>query len=94
MSWSISASGKVDDVVELIAGQFAAPLAEPPGGLTDEGERETVKMVSDLVDQCLGTFGKDRLVRVSANGHMGYNDWEKKDGAYQEVRVEIGVLHG
>lgn len=94
MSWSINASGKVDDVVESIVEQFAMPLAEPPAGLTDEGERETVKMVSDLVDQCLGTFGKDRLVRVSASGHLGYNDWEKKDSAYQEVRVEIGILHG
>ena len=94
MSWSINASGEVDDVVESIAEQFAAPLAEPPAGLTDEGERETVKMVSDLVDQCLGTFAADRLVKVSANGHLGYNDWEKKAGAYQEVRVEIGILHG
>ena len=94
MSWSVSASGKVEDVVEDLAKQFSMPLAEPPAGLADEGERETVKLVSDVVEQCLGTFAADRLVKVSANGHLGYNDWEKKDGAYQEVRVEIGVLHG
>ena len=94
MSWSVNASGKIEDVVGYLATQFATPLAGPPAGLSDEGERDTVKLVSDLVEHCLGTFAPDRLVKVSANGHMGYNDWEKKDGAYQEVRVEIGVLHG
>ena len=69
MSWSVNASGKVEDVVEDLAKQFSMPLAEPPAGLADEGERETVKLVSDVVEQCLGTFAADRLVKVSANGH-------------------------
>ena len=94
MSWSVNASGKVEDVVEDLAKQFSMPLAEPPAGLSNEDERETVKLVSDVVEQCLGTFAADRLVKVSANGHMGYNDWDRRDGAYQEVRVEIGILHG
>jgi hypothetical protein len=94
MSWSVNASGKIEDVVEELAKQFSMPLAEPPAGLSNEGERETVKLVSDVVEQCLGTFAADRLVKVSANGHLGYNDWEKKDGAYQEVNVSIGILNG
>ena len=92
MSWSVNASGKVEDVVEDLAKQFSMPLAEPPAGLADEGERETVKLVSDVVEQCLGTFAADRLVKVSANGHMGYNDWDKRDGAYQEVSLSIGIM--
>jgi hypothetical protein len=94
MSWSVNASGKVEDVVEDLAKQFSMPLAEPPAGLADEGERETVKLVSDVVEQCLGTFSADRLVKVSANGHMGYNNWDTKDSAYQEVRFSIELLHG
>ena len=94
MSWGVNASGKIKDVVTELARQFAMPLAEPPAGLSDEGERETVKLVSDVIEQCLGTFAPDRLVTVSANGHMGYNDWGKKDGAYQEIHLSVGILHG
>ena len=94
MSWSVSASGKVEDVVEDLAKQFSMPLAEPPAGLADEGERETVKLVSDVVEQCLGTFAADRLVKVSANGHMGYNNWDTKDGAFQEIHLSVELLHG
>lgn len=94
MSWSVSGSGKIDDVVEELSKQFAHPLAEPPAGLQVEGERETVKMVSDVIMQCLGTFAHDRLVTVNAHGHMGYNNWDVKDGAYQEVTLSIGLLHG
>ena len=94
MSWSVNASGKVEDVVEDLAKQFSMPLAEPPAGLADEGERETVKLVSDVVEQCLGTFAADRLVKVSANGHMGYNNWDTKDGAFQEIHLSVELLHG
>ena len=92
MSWGVNASGKIEDVVTELARQFAMPLAEPPAGLSDEGERETVKLVSDVIEQCLGTFAPDRLVTVSANGHMGYNDWDKRDGAYQQVSLSIGIM--
>ena len=94
MSWSVSASGKVEDVVEDLAKQFSMPLAEPPAGLADEGERETVKLVSDVVEQCLGTFSPERLVKVSASGHLGYNNHETKDSAYQEVHLSIELLCG
>ena len=92
MSWSVNASGKIEDVVGYLATQFATPLAGPPAGLSDEGERETVKLVSDVIEQCLGTFAADRLVKVSANGRMGYNDWGRRDGAYQEVSLSIGIM--
>ena len=93
MSWSVSASGSVKDVVEKLAEQFSF-LVEPPAGLPNEGERETVRLVSGVVEQCLGTFSPGRLVKVSAYGHLGYNDWDAKDGAYQEVSLSIGILRG
>lgn len=89
MSWSVSASGKPEEVKSALTSQFAAPLDVAPRGLSDEGEKETVRRVCEIIIQCLGTFGPDRNVSVSANGHMGYEDWDTKSGAYQVVNVTI-----
>ena len=89
MSWSVSANGTVADVKAELEKQFAYPLAAVPGGLTDEGERETVRRIKETITQCLETFGPEKKVSVSANGHMGFQDWPTKAGAYQEVTVSI-----
>jgi hypothetical protein len=72
MSWSVNESGKIADVRRKLSEQFKGPLAEKPAGLADDGERKTVEMIQDLIDQCLSTFGVDKNVNVSAFGHMGF----------------------
>ncbi len=89
MSWSVSASGKIADVKVELERQFLWPLADKPAGLSDEGERETVRRVRDTITQCLETFDPERPVSVSANGHMGFENWDTKAGAYQNVSVSI-----
>ena len=89
MSWSVSATGKIGEVRENLKKQFAYPLAEAPAGLADEGEKETVRKVSAMIDQCLGTFDPERKVVVSAFGHMGFSNWDTKAGPYQDVTVSI-----
>jgi hypothetical protein len=89
MSWSVSASGKIADVKVELDRQFQYPLAPGPAGLSDEGERETVRRVSETITQILETFGPDKTVVVTANGHMGFANWDTKEGAYQEVNVSI-----
>jgi hypothetical protein len=70
MSWSVNESGKIADVRRKLSEQFKGPLE--PTGLADDGERKTVEMIQDLIDQCLSTFGVDKNVNVSAFGHMGF----------------------
>ena len=89
MSWSVNASGKVADVRGRLSEQFKAPLAEKPAGLYDDGERKTVEMIRDSVDQCLSTFDPEKTVNVSAFGHMGFANYETKERGYQEVTVSI-----
>ena len=87
MSWSVNAGGSVADVRGQLSEQFKGPLADKPAGLNDDGERKTVEMVRDSIEQCLSTFGLEKTVTVSAYGHMGFADYETKAGAYQEVTV-------
>ncbi len=82
MSWSVNVRGQLSE-------QFKGPLAEKPAGLFDDGERKTVEMIRDSIDQCLATFGPDKTANVSAFGHMGFANYEKKEGGYQEVTVSI-----
>ena len=89
MSWSVSASGKITDVLAELDRQFAHPLAEAPAGIPDEGEKETVRQVAAMIKQCLGTFDPGRSVNVSACGHMGFSDWDAKAHAFQNVQVSI-----
>lgn len=81
MSWSVSSSGTPDLVSEKLAEDFAYPLAQPPAGISDDGERETVRLVKGLIDQVLGTFGEDQNVMVVASGHMA--------NRYQFVNLKI-----
>lgn len=90
MSWSVSASGKPGEVASSIDKQLLdGPLADKPAGLSDDGERETVRNVSETITQCLGTFDPEKPVSVSAYGHMGWTDWEMKAGANQSVNLSI-----
>ncbi len=89
MSWSVSAGGRIADVKAKLDSQFLSSLADPPAGLADEGERETVRLVSGVIVQCLGTFDPARSVVVSAYGHMSFADYDTKAGACQDVTVSI-----
>ena len=89
MSWSVSGSGTPAEVRGQLSEQFKGPLAEAPAGLADDGERETVKLVHELAEQILGTFGEERSVSITASGHMGFTDWEKKTGGYQSVNITV-----
>jgi len=93
MSWSVSSSGLPGAVIEDIHKQlWAGPLADKPAGLSDDGERETVEHISETINQCLEAFDPERSVSVSANGHIGFTDWDKKTGANQSVNLSIQPL--
>ena len=89
MSWSVSGAGTPAEVRGQLSEQFNGPLAEKPAGLSDDGERESVQKVSELIEQVLATFDAEGKVSVSANGHMGFGDWDKKTGCYQSVNITI-----
>lgn len=88
MRWSVSAAGKPAEVKEMLAGQLKWPLDEV-NGVSDPGERETVRRVSETISQVLDTFDPEQRVRVNASGHMGFLNWDTKTGAYQNVNVAI-----
>lgn len=89
MSWSVSAVGTPAEVRGHLSEQFKYPLADKPAGIDDEGERETVKQTSDLIEQILSTFDPEVRVAISASGHMAFSDWNTKKGAYQSVNLTI-----
>jgi hypothetical protein len=89
MSWSVSYSGTPEAVRGALSEQFKGPLAEKPAGLSDDGERQTVQLVHELLEQILSTFSADKGVTVSASGHMGFDDWSNKSGSYQYVSIKI-----
>ncbi len=89
MSWSVSGVGKPADVIKDLAKQFDGPLAPKPAGLADDGERETVARIRDTISQCLETFDPEKIVGVTANGYMGFANWDTKAGAYQTVAISI-----
>lgn len=89
MSWSVSRTGKPGEIIPQLEKDFSYPLAQPPAGLSDQGERDTVELVKDLVDQCLGTFDPTKDVSVSANGHISFDDYNKKTGARQTIHIAI-----
>jgi hypothetical protein len=89
MSWSVQASGKPDDVGAELEKQFVHPLADPPAGIDDDGERETVRKVKDTIMQCVSTFDPEVKVAVRAYGHISFSDYTAKTGSRQTVHVEI-----
>lgn len=89
MSWSVNASGAIADVRGQLSEQFKYPLADKPAGLSDDGERVTVQQVSDLLEQILSTFDPEKKVSISANGHMGFADWDAKIGCFQNVTINV-----
>ena len=87
MSWSVSAKGTPAEVRGQLSEQFKGPLAEKPAGLNDDGERKTVQLVAEMIEQCLGTFASEKTVSASANGHISF-----AAGACQTVNVSIVPL--
>jgi len=92
MSWSVSANGFPAEVKKELEQAFSYPLSAAPAGLSDEGERETVTRVRDMILQCLTTFDPSRRVSVSAGGHMSFQNWDTKAGANQTVNVSISAV--
>jgi hypothetical protein len=89
MSWSVNAKGKPADVKAELARQFSGPLADKPAGLSDDGERETVRRVSETIAQCLETFDPEHAVTVAAHGSMSFQNWDTKTGACQTASLSI-----
>ncbi len=96
MSWGISANGNIEDVrAELKRQITTGPLADKPAGLSDDSERDTVIGIGAVINQILDTYtpaegvATGSAVSVSANGHMGYANWDLKTGAYQVVALKI-----
>jgi hypothetical protein len=87
MSWSVSSSGTPAEVRGQLSEQFKWPLAEKPAGLTDDGERETVQKVHELIEQVLSTFADDQKLNVSAYGCLVYNNYPERAG--QNVTIQI-----
>jgi 1-aminocyclopropane-1-carboxylate deaminase/D-cysteine desulfhydrase-like pyridoxal-dependent ACC family enzyme len=90
MSWSVNASGTPAEVRGQLSTQFKVPLAEGDAGLSDLGEKQSVQQVSELLEQVLTTFDPENTLAVSASGHMGYSNYEKKTGAYQAITIIVG----
>jgi hypothetical protein len=93
MSWSVKEVGNIADLKLKLAKAFSGPgldplgpLSDPPAGLTDDGERETVRLVAGTIDQCLSTFDPLKVVAVTASGYLGR---DQKGGAYQSVNLSI-----
>jgi hypothetical protein len=89
MSWSVNVKGVVSDVKIELVKEFVYPLAAPPGGLTDDGERETVRLISEMLQQALNTFDEGRQVQVVASGHFGCDNYETKAGAFQSFSISV-----
>lgn len=87
MSWSVASSGKAIDVQLQIAKQIDSVK------LNDEGEMRTVKLVGSLLAQALGTFAPERLVKVTASGSMGWQDYQAKSSAYQNFTISVEPIH-
>lgn len=67
MSWSVSASGKPSEVRGQLSEQFKGPLAEKPAGLSDDGERETVQKVHELLEDWDKKTGCYQSVNVAVS---------------------------
>ena len=89
MSWSVNVKGVVSDVKVELTKEFVYPLAAPPGGLADDGERETVKLISEMLQQALNTFDDERRVQVVAPGHFTCDNPETRAGAYQSFSITV-----
>lgn len=89
MSWSVNSTGSPAEVRGQLSEQFKGPLAEKPRGLSDDGERETVQKIAELIEQILSTFDPGRNVSISASGHIVFGDWENKTGGYQTVNLTV-----
>jgi len=89
MSWGVESNGKPDEVRIELSRQFSHPLALAQEGLDNPGEKTTVRLVHALIEQCLSTFDPEKSVQVSAAGHMGFDDWEHKNGPVQTVTISI-----
>jgi hypothetical protein len=89
MSWSVDVVGVVSDVKVELTKEFVYLLAAPPGGLADDGERETVKLISEMLQQALNTFDDGRRVQVVALGHYSCGNPQTKTGTYQSFSIIV-----
>lgn len=89
MSWSAYASGKPAEVRGQLSEQFKGPLAEKPAGLFDDGERQTVQLIANLLEQISATIDPKGTMDVKAFGHMGSFGNEDRSGCYQSVNIVV-----
>jgi hypothetical protein len=82
MSWSVSASGTPAEVRGHLSEQFKGPLAEKPAGLSDNGERETVKLVHEVIEQVL------THIRTRKEGY----DFRQRPHGARKLGGQDGVL--
>lgn len=93
MSWNVSATGSVTEVVSELEEQFSYPIGystptHPANvGLDDKHEVETVVRVMETIKQVLRTYGPAQRVRVVAAGYLvGEADSPTR---YQSVTLNI-----
>jgi hypothetical protein len=77
MSWSVGHTGTSAEVRGKLSEQFKYPLAEKPKGLSDDGERKTVPLVHELLEQILTTVPSGHKVNVTAYGHMASSEGQQ-----------------
>ena len=87
MSWSVSACGPAAKAAEQLEKQFARI------NCADPGEQETVRGVRAVVSQTLATVDPDKVVSVTAQGSMGYEDSGTKAKPFQYVELKIAPIH-
>jgi hypothetical protein len=89
MSWSVNAAGTPAEVRGQLSEQFKYPLAEKPAGLDDDGERATVALIGDLLEQITTTYDAETKLAVAAYGHMSFDDYATRTGARQSVSFTV-----
>jgi len=85
MSWSVAASGQVEEVrkevVRQASPECASPCLEP---------EETVRQAAlKVIDTALEAQDPAMVVKVAANGSMGYKDWQAKTGCNNSLSITI-----
>ncbi len=87
MSWSVSAVGRPDAVRKDIRAQFERNNCSEP-------ERSIAHAVGAAIDVALDAEGSETVVKVYASGSLGYKDYTKQTGIYNNISVTVEPIHG
>lgn len=87
MSWSVAAIGKAPAVRKEIADQFSRGKCNEP--------EETIRLqAAKLIDMALEATDPSYVVKVYANGHQSYTDWNKKANSNNAFNMVLEPQHG